>query len=128
MSPAVVAAAARPRRNSVGRLAAVPAIAYRPGAAALCLGTCISCFKRKRHAERRNPFVGGQRPKEELVMAGELAAREYSGGVTASVVVTCLMAASCGLIFGFDFGVSGEDPSLCSLQLCIHTAPIASSS
>ncbi|KAG8082161.1 hypothetical protein GUJ93_ZPchr0014g46799 [Zizania palustris] len=40
-------------------------------------------------------------------MAGEVAAHEYSGGVTASVVVTCLMAASCGLIFGYDVGVSG---------------------
>jgi len=29
------------------------------------------------------------------------------GGVTVSVVVTCLMAASCGLIFGYDIGVSG---------------------
>ncbi|KAG8082170.1 hypothetical protein GUJ93_ZPchr0014g47079 [Zizania palustris] len=41
-------------------------------------------------------------------MAGEeAAAREYGGGMTASVVVTCLMAASCGLIFGYDIGVSG---------------------
>ncbi|EES10920.1 hypothetical protein BDA96_06G113200 [Sorghum bicolor] len=29
------------------------------------------------------------------------------GGVTVPVVVTCLMAASCGLIFGYDIGVSG---------------------
>jgi len=29
------------------------------------------------------------------------------GGVTVSVLVTCLMAASCGLIFGYDIGVSG---------------------
>ncbi|KAK8448925.1 hypothetical protein SEVIR_7G128200v4 [Setaria viridis] len=33
--------------------------------------------------------------------------RDYSGGVTFSVAVTCLMAASCGLIFGYDIGVSG---------------------
>lgn len=32
---------------------------------------------------------------------------DYGGGVTVSVVVTCLMAASCGLIFGYDIGVSG---------------------
>ncbi|KAF8703306.1 hypothetical protein HU200_006613 [Digitaria exilis] len=31
---------------------------------------------------------------------------DYTGGVTFSVVVTCLMAASCGLIFGYDSGVS----------------------
>uniref|UniRef100_A0ACD5UBB2 Uncharacterized protein n=1 Tax=Avena sativa TaxID=4498 RepID=A0ACD5UBB2_AVESA len=30
-----------------------------------------------------------------------------SGRVTISVAVTCLMAASCGLIFGYDIGVSG---------------------
>uniref|UniRef100_A0A0E0KRB6 Major facilitator superfamily (MFS) profile domain-containing protein n=1 Tax=Oryza punctata TaxID=4537 RepID=A0A0E0KRB6_ORYPU len=35
------------------------------------------------------------------------AARDYGGGVTASVVVTCLIAASCGLIFGYDIGVTG---------------------
>ncbi|TKW04732.1 hypothetical protein SEVIR_7G128400v4 [Setaria viridis] len=33
--------------------------------------------------------------------------RDYGGGVTFSVVVTSLMAASCGLIFGYDIGVSG---------------------
>jgi hypothetical protein len=33
--------------------------------------------------------------------------RDYGGGVTFSVVVTSLMAASCGLIFGYDSGVSG---------------------
>ncbi|KAL6650826.1 hypothetical protein ACP70R_009751 [Stipagrostis hirtigluma subsp. patula] len=32
---------------------------------------------------------------------------DYSGGLTFSVVITCLMAASCGLIFGYDIGVSG---------------------
>ncbi|RLN04651.1 hypothetical protein C2845_PM13G18020 [Panicum miliaceum] len=32
---------------------------------------------------------------------------DYGGGVTFSVVVTCLMAASCGLIFGYDSGISG---------------------
>ncbi|KAL6845731.1 hypothetical protein ACP4OV_024306 [Aristida adscensionis] len=33
--------------------------------------------------------------------------QDYGGGVTVSVVLTCLMAASCGLIFGYDVGVSG---------------------
>ncbi|WVZ85907.1 hypothetical protein U9M48_032765 [Paspalum notatum var. saurae] len=33
--------------------------------------------------------------------------RDYSGGVTFSVAVTCLMAASCGLIFGYDVGITG---------------------
>ncbi|KAG2566610.1 hypothetical protein PVAP13_7NG182400 [Panicum virgatum] len=35
-------------------------------------------------------------------------AGDYGGTVTFSVVVTCLMAASCGLIFGYDSGVSGS--------------------
>uniref|UniRef100_A0A453C3Y5 Major facilitator superfamily (MFS) profile domain-containing protein n=1 Tax=Aegilops tauschii subsp. strangulata TaxID=200361 RepID=A0A453C3Y5_AEGTS len=32
---------------------------------------------------------------------------DYGGGITFSVVVTCLMAASGGLIFGYDIGISG---------------------
>jgi len=32
---------------------------------------------------------------------------DSSGGLTVSVVVTCLMAASGGLIFGYDIGISG---------------------
>ena len=42
--------------------------------------------------------------------------RDYSGGVTFSVAVTGLMAASCGLIFGYDIGVSGA--------ACIHMPPL----
>ncbi|XP_039818623.1 sugar transport protein MST1-like [Panicum virgatum] len=38
-------------------------------------------------------------------------AGDYGGTVTFSVVVTCLMAASCGLIFGYDSGVSGFSSS-----------------
>ncbi|KAL6650831.1 hypothetical protein ACP70R_009756 [Stipagrostis hirtigluma subsp. patula] len=41
------------------------------------------------------------------VAAGGQQAHDYGGGVTFSVVLTCLMAASCGLIFGYDIGVSG---------------------
>ncbi|GJN02741.1 hypothetical protein PR202_ga20122 [Eleusine coracana subsp. coracana] len=33
--------------------------------------------------------------------------RDYGGGLTFSVVVTCLIAASCGLIYDYDNGVSG---------------------
>ncbi|TVU35922.1 hypothetical protein EJB05_17829, partial [Eragrostis curvula] len=33
--------------------------------------------------------------------------RDYSGGVTVPVAVICLIAASCGLIFGYDVGVTG---------------------
>ncbi|XP_074576884.1 sugar transport protein MST1-like isoform X1 [Curcuma longa] len=34
-------------------------------------------------------------------------ADDYGGKLTASVIVTCLMAASGGLIFGYDIGISG---------------------
>ncbi|KAL6639550.1 hypothetical protein ACP70R_023280 [Stipagrostis hirtigluma subsp. patula] len=40
-------------------------------------------------------------------VAADASARDYGGGVTFSVVVTCLMAASCGLIYGYDNGISG---------------------
>ncbi|TVU40043.1 hypothetical protein EJB05_13489, partial [Eragrostis curvula] len=46
-------------------------------------------------------------------MAGEgfittsSSARDYGGRVTFSLVVTYLMAASCGLIYGYDTGISG---------------------
>lgn len=34
-------------------------------------------------------------------------ATDYGGRVTASVIITCMMAASGGLIFGYDIGISG---------------------
>ncbi|TVU14369.1 hypothetical protein EJB05_37832 [Eragrostis curvula] len=60
-------------------------------------------------------------------------AHDYGDGVTSSVVVTCLMAASCGLIFGYDIGVSvgndrtsflasGDQPNS-SYQLCRVSPP-----
>ncbi|CAN6269965.1 unnamed protein product [Urochloa humidicola] len=43
----------------------------------------------------------------QLIPADGGSVRDYGEGVTFSVVVTCLMAASCGLILGYDSGVSG---------------------
>ncbi|TVU40020.1 hypothetical protein EJB05_13465, partial [Eragrostis curvula] len=40
-------------------------------------------------------------------MAADSSARDYGGRVTFSVVMTCLMAASCGIIYGYDNGISG---------------------
>jgi hypothetical protein len=45
-------------------------------------------------------------------MAGGFAAstgstKKYAGRVTAFVVVTCLVSATGGLIFGYDLGISG---------------------
>jgi hypothetical protein len=56
--------------------------------------------------------------------------RDYGGGVTVPVVVTCLMAASCGLIFGYDIGVSGAYPPpgssvIISLYLALERFPLA---
>jgi hypothetical protein len=38
--------------------------------------------------------------------------RKYEGGVTAFVVITCLVAAMGGLMFGYDIGISGEQKIL----------------
>lgn len=40
-----------------------------------------------------------------------LPAADYGGRLTLSVLTTCLVAASGGLIFGYDIGISGEHPS-----------------
>lgn len=34
--------------------------------------------------------------------------RDYSGGLTVPVAIVCIIAASCGLIFGYDLGVTGN--------------------
>ena len=43
-----------------------------------------------------------------LLNSGGMAAN--GGGLTVPVVVTCFMAASGGLIFGYDIGISGAPP------------------
>lgn len=50
-----------------------------------------------------------------LNMAGggavsDIGITHYEGGVTAFVIVTCLVAATGGLIFGYDLGISGCIP------------------
>ncbi|KAM1068239.1 hypothetical protein ACFX1Q_000194 [Malus domestica] len=37
---------------------------------------------------------------------------KYEGGVTNFVVLTCLLAATGGLLFGYDHGISGEVTSM----------------
>ncbi|KAL6899159.1 hypothetical protein ACP4OV_005817 [Aristida adscensionis] len=51
-------------------------------------------------------------------------ARDYGEGVTISVAVTCLMAASCGIIFGYDSGVTGATLS----SLVVHCSSLVLSS
>ena len=49
------------------------------------------------------------------------AGKKYEGGVTCFVIITCLVAAMGGLIFGYDIGISGNNrrPSI-SLEWLIY--------
>lgn len=55
---------------------------------------------------------------ENLAMAGggfvapAAGVRNYNGGMTPFVIITCIMAASGGLIFGYDIGISGGVTSM----------------
>lgn len=40
----------------------------------------------------------------------------FDGKITASVVITCIVAASGGLIFGYDIGISGRSTLRFSFQ------------
>lgn len=40
-----------------------------------------------------------------------------NGKMTVSVVITCIVAATSGLIFGYDVGISGPFLSICFLQI-----------
>lgn len=46
------------------------------------------------------------------VFAFEGLSGNYGGRITLSVVMTCIVAASAGLIFGYDIGISGSISSL----------------
>nr|CAB3480644.1 unnamed protein product [Digitaria exilis] len=50
----------------------------------------------------------------------------YSGGLTASVVAICLMAASCGLVYGYQVGVAGVTPPPLTTPLRRIRAPTPS--
>lgn len=41
------------------------------------------------------------------VVAGDGSGKMYEGHVTGFVIITCIVAASGGLIFGYDIGISG---------------------
>ena len=40
-------------------------------------------------------------------------ANGFDGKITLSVVITCIVAATSGLIFGYDIGISGFDITSC---------------
>ena len=42
------------------------------------------------------------------VIASRVAGKEYPGKMTLFVFLTCLVAATGGLIFGYDLGISGR--------------------
>jgi hypothetical protein len=42
-----------------------------------------------------------------VIVPSDGPAADYGGGLTLSVFMTCLVAASGGLIFGYDIGISG---------------------
>ena len=70
----------------------------------LCLPNPSNSLTAKACCLRVDTMAGGGFASAD----GASRAHGYGDGrVTISVVVTCLMAASCGLIFGYDIGVSG---------------------
>lgn len=46
--------------------------------------------------------------------------KEYPGNMTVFVLVTCLVAATGGLIFGYDIGISGKLFNQKNLYYFIH--------
>jgi hypothetical protein len=72
-------------------------------------GSCIS--------EKEKKLARALSSGAEKVTAGEMAggaivpsdgpATDYGGSLTLSVFMSCLVAASGGLIFGYDIGISG---------------------
>ncbi|KAH9289027.1 hypothetical protein KI387_033144, partial [Taxus chinensis] len=49
--------------------------------------------------------------------------KKYEGGITVFVVITCIVAATGGLIFGYDIGISGTKEFLLLLLLHAHNSP-----
>jgi hypothetical protein len=64
-----------------------------------------------------------------VVVPDGVSAVDYGGGLTLSVFMTCLVAASGGLIFGYDIGISGTvHLTLLSIFFCAEGSPRAFSS
>ena len=56
-------------------------------------------------------------------MSGAGDARDYPGRATFFVIVSCILAASGGLIFGYDIGISGNlciPPPTCTDSVSMH--------
>jgi len=58
-----------------------------------------------------------------VIVPSDGPAADYGGGLTLSVFMTCLVAASGGLIFGYDIGISGACVLLPLLVLSALVAP-----
>lgn len=47
--------------------------------------------------------------------------KEYPGELTLFVLLTCVVAATGGLIFGYDIGISGDvNPSICLILFSVE--------
>ena len=63
------------------------------------------------------PFLPSTKAKTKMaggafVSEGGSGGRDYEGGVTVFVVITCMVAAMGGLLFGYDLGISGGVTSM----------------
>ena len=54
--------------------------------------------------------------------------KDYPGKLTLFVFFTCVVAATGGLIFGYDIGISGQLLSCCLLNCCFSSTSISISS
>lgn len=51
-------------------------------------------------------------PRQLVPLAVE-ESKDYPGHTTLYVILACILAASGGLLFGYDIGISGKPPSFC---------------
>ncbi|CAL5427392.1 unnamed protein product [Camellia sinensis] len=76
----------------------------------VCILTKKKEKKRKEKKRKENFGFGGNMAGGGVVSHG--GSGEYEGRVTGFVVITCLVAATGGLIFGYDIGISGGVTSM----------------
>jgi hypothetical protein len=83
------------------------------------LGRLASSSRSSRAERRARLVVRARMPGGASLLNSGGGMADCGGGLTVPVVVTCLMAASGGLIFGYDIGISGKPPlTLCLLCRC----------
>ncbi len=65
---------------------------------------CVCVRERERERERQRDMAGGH-----VMAVGPI--RHYEGRTTVYVALACILAASGGLLFGYDIGISGTQPN-----------------